>query len=103
MDKLETNLTKVTEQLQALTTAMANMAVPCAGGGSENVRLEEPPNRLSDEIHVFDDDMAEYVAWRIAKSQIELQKLRDQLESVTHKMRGKHEDLLDYEAMTFEE
>ena len=40
---------------------MANMVVPRAGGGSENVRREEPPNRLSDEIHIFDDDVVEYV------------------------------------------
>ena len=72
---------------------MANIAVPHVGGDFENVRSEEPPNRSSDDIPIFDDDVAEYVAGRIAGSQAELQKLRDQVESVTRKMRGKHEDL----------
>ena len=103
MDQLENNLTKITEQLQALTTAVAGMAVPHAGGNSENVRQEESPNRLGDDTPAFDDDMAEYAAGRVSGSQAELQKLRDQVESVTRKMRGKNEDLLDYDTLTFEE
>ena len=58
MDQLETSLTKVTEQLQALTAAMTNMAMPHAGGGFKNERREDPPNRLSDDIPIFDDDVA---------------------------------------------
>ena len=61
IDQLETSPRKVTEQLQALTTAMANMGVPRTGGSSENVRCEKPPNILEDDIPIFDDDMVEYV------------------------------------------
>ena len=103
MDQLENNLAKITEQLQALTTAVAGIAGSRAGGSFENVRREEPPNRLGDDIPTFDDDMAEYAADRMTGSQAELQKLRDQVESVTRQMRGNNEDLLDYKAMTFEE
>ena len=75
MDQLETSLTKVTEQLQALTTVVANMVVPHVGGGFENERREDPPNRLSEDIPIFDDDMAKYAAGMAAGSQAELQKL----------------------------
>ena len=46
MDQLENSLTKITEQLQALTTDVAGIAGSRAGRSSENVRHEEPPNRL---------------------------------------------------------
>ena len=103
MDQFENSLAKFTEQMQALTTAMAKMTVPHTEGNSENVRREEPPNGLGDDIPTFDDDMAEYATGRMIGSQAEFQKLRDQVEIVTRKMKGKHEELLDYEAMTFEE
>ena len=69
---------------------MAGIAGSRAGGSSENVRHEEPPNRLGDDIPTFDDDITEYGSDRMTGSQAELQKLWDQVESVTHKMRGKH-------------
>ena len=103
MDQLENSLAKIEEQLQALTTTMANMAAPRAGGNSESMRREEPPVGLRVDLPDFDDDMADYAARRTIGSQEKLQKLRDQVESVTRKMQGKDEDLLDYEAMTFEE
>ena len=83
MDQMEANLAKMTEQLQTLTAAMSNVAVPRAGGSSENERREEPPNKVNEDIHMFDDDMAEYTVWRIAGSQAEIQKHHDQIESVT--------------------
>ena len=92
MDQIEANLAKMTEQLQTLTAAMSNMAVPRAGGSSENERREEPQNRVNDDAPIFDDDMAEYAAGRIAGSQAEMQKLRDQMETVTRKLKGKNED-----------
>ena len=103
MDQMEANIAKMTEQLQNLTATFSNVAVPRAGGSSENERREEPQNRVNDDIPMFEDDMAEYAAGRVAGSQAELQKLRDQVKSVTRKTKGKDEDLLDYEAMTFEE
>ena len=103
MDQIEANLTKMTEQLQALTTAMSNMVVPRAARRSENETREGPLSGLNDDAPVFDDDMVEYAAGRIAKSQDEIQKLRDQMESVTRKLKGKHEDLLDNDVITFEE
>ena len=60
--QLETNLAKVTEQLQALISAMNIMVVPRTAGGYENERGEDPLNRLNDDITTFDDDMAEYAA-----------------------------------------
>ena len=89
MDEIEANLAKMTEQLQALTAAMSNMVVPRAAGGSENERCEGPLSGLNDDALVFDDDMAEYAAGRIAGSQAEIQKLRDQMESVTRNLKGK--------------
>ena len=103
MEQIKVSLAKMAEQMQALTAAMSNIVVPRAGGSSENERREEPQNMVNDDIPLFDDDMADYVASRIFGSQAEIQKLRDQVESVTRKMKGKDEDLLDYEAMTFEE
>ena len=43
-----------------------------AGGSSENERREDPPNRLSDDIPIIDDDMVEYDAGMVAGSQTEL-------------------------------
>ena len=43
--------------------------------------------------------MAEYATG----SQVELQKLKEQMELITREMKGKHEDLLDYDIMAFEE
>ena len=103
MDQLENSLAKITEQLQALTTAVAGLAGSRTGGSSENTRQEVPPVRLGDDVPIFEDDMAEYAAGRISGPQAEIQKLRDHVESVTRKMRGKNEDLLDYGTMTFEE
>ena len=103
MDQMEANFTKMTEQLQALTAAMSGMAVPRAAGGSENERRESPQNGLNDDAPVFDDDLADYAAGRMAGTQAEIQRLRDQMESVIRKLKGKHEDLLDYDSMTFEE
>ena len=71
IDQLENSLAKITEQLQALTTAVAGMAVPRAGGNSENVRYEEPPNGLRDDIPIFDDDMAECATGRMIGSPVE--------------------------------
>ena len=39
----------------------------------------------------------------LADSQVELQKLKEQMESITQKMKGKQEDLLDYDTMAFKE
>ena len=39
----------------------------------------------------------------LADSQIELKKLKEQMESIAQKMKGKQEDLLDYDTMAFEE
>ena len=72
IDQLENGFAKITEQLQALTTAMTNMVVPHAGGNSGNVRREEPPNRLGDDIPALDDDMADYTTGRTVGSQAEL-------------------------------
>lgn len=58
---------------------------------------------VAEEILDLDDDMADYATGRAVNSQTELQKLREQVETVTQKMKGKHEDFLDYEAMVFEE
>ena len=77
MDQMEANIAKMTEQLQNLTAAFSNVAVPRAGGSSENERREEPQNRVNDDIPMFEDDMAEYAAGRVAGSQVEIQKLRD--------------------------
>ena len=102
MDQIKANLAKMTEQLQALTAAMSNMVVPRAARRSKNERREDPPIGLNDDAHMYDDDVADYVAGRIAESQAEVQKLRDHVESVTQKMKSKDEDLLDYEEITFE-
>ena len=45
----------------------------------------------------------EYATRRMTGSQIELRKLKEQMESITREMKGKHEDLLDYNTMSFEE
>ena len=103
MDQIEASLAKMAEHLQALTATMSNVALPRAAGGSENERRDEPPTGLNDDVPGFDDDMAEYAAGRIAETQAEMQKLRDQVEKVTRKLKGKNEDLLDYDTMTFEE
>ena len=103
MDQIKANLAKMTEQLQALTAAMSNMVVPRAARRSKNERREDPPIGLNDDAHMYDDDMADYAAGRIIGSQAEIQKLCDQMESVIRKLKGKHEDLLDNNAMTFEE
>lgn len=55
------------------------MAMPRATGGSENERREGPPSGLNDDVPMFDDDVAEYAAGRIAGSQAEIQKLHDQV------------------------
>lgn len=49
--------------------------------------------------------MIEYVTSRKAKSQDdeEIQKLKEQVETVTQRMKGKHKDLLDYDTLTFKE
>ena len=47
--------------------------------------------------------MAEYATGRMTDSRVELQKLREQIEFVARQMKGKHEDLLDYDIMAFEE
>ena len=39
----------------------------------------------------------------MTNSRVELQKLREQIEFVAREMKGKHEDLLDYDTMAFEE
>ena len=103
MDQLENNLAKITEQLQALTTAVAGIAGSRTGGSSENARQEVPPVGSGDDVPAFDDDMAEYATGKVIGSPAEFQKLRDQVETVTRKIRGKYEELLDYEAMIFEE
>ena len=69
MDQMEANLAKMTEQLQNLTAAMSNVVVPRAGGSSENERHEEPQNRVNDDTPMFDDDMAEYAAGKMAGTQ----------------------------------
>ena len=71
MDQLENGFAKITEQLQALTTAMENMNVPRAEGNSGNVRHEEPSVGLGDDIPAFDDDMTDYAARRTVGSQAE--------------------------------
>lgn len=93
------------EQMQAMTTAMTKMAASQAIEAEPSTKgREEPRNRIVEDIlNLDDDDMAEYVAGRAAKSQTEFQKLKEQVETVTQKMKGKHENLLDYEAKVFEE
>ena len=53
MDQLENNLAKITEQLQALTTAVAGIAGSRTGGSSKNARQEVPPVRLGDDVPIF--------------------------------------------------
>ena len=99
MDQLENNMNKMAEQLQAIANAIA--AGQNGGTGANGMRQEGLDSRTAEEIPTLDDDMAEYATGRAAGPQAELQKLREQVESVTRKMKGKHEDLLDYDAMAF--
>ena len=101
MDQLENNMNKMAEQLQAIANAMA--AGQNGGTGGNGMRQEGLDARAAEEIPTLDDDMAEYATGRATGPQVELQKLKEQMESVTRKMKGKHEDLLDYDAMAFEE
>ena len=103
MDQIEATMAKMAEHLLTLTANTSKNAAPRAAGGSENERREEPPSGMNDDTPVFDDDLADYAMGRIVGSQAVIQKLQDPMESVTHKMKGKHQDLLDYDSMTLEE
>lgn len=52
-----------------------------------------------------DDDMSEYAVERATKSQneAELQRLKNKIETVARKIKGKHEDFLVYNAMALGE
>ena len=67
------------------------------------MRQERLDAKTTEEISTLDDDMAKYAIGRAIGPQVELQKLKEQVESVTRKMKRKHEDLLDYDTMAFEE
>lgn len=106
VDQLEATIKLMAEQLQALTTAVTKNAAPQTTEAESSTRgRPEPRNRIVEDILNLDDndDTAEYTAGRVANSQLEFQKLKEHVETVTQKMNGKHEDLLDYEAMIFEE
>ena len=103
MDQIEATMAKMAEHLLTLAANASHNAVSHAVGGSENEMREEPLSGMNDEAPIFDDDLAEYATGRMAGTQAEMQRLRDQMESVTRKLKGKHEDLLDYDSMTFEE
>ena len=94
LDQLEANMNKMAEQLQTLANAIANSTSSQNGRartsrtrkeGSEDRTAEEIPN-----LNESDD---------LISSQVELQKLKEQMESITREMKGEHEDLLDYDTM----
>ena len=97
MDQLEANVNRMAEQLQALANAIA--AGQNGGGGTSKTRQEGPNVWVAEEIPILDDDMAEYATGRMIGSWVELQMLKEQMELITREMKGKHEDLLDYDAM----
>ena len=98
MDQLEVNMNKMAEQLQTLADAIANSTSSQNGGArTSRTRQEGSEDRMAEEIPNLNesDDLAD--------SQVELQKLKEQMESITREMKGEHEDLLDYDTMAFEE
>ena len=101
LDQLEANINRMAEQLQALTNAIATSQN--IGIGANGTRQEKLDARAAEEIPILDDDMAEYTARRMTGSQVELQKLKEQMELIAREMKGKHEDLLDYDTLAFEE
>ena len=92
------------EQLQAMTAAMANLTTLRTMEAETSKKMDDE-NKIAEEVSLFEDDMAEYVASHRAKSRDdeEIQKLKEKVDTVTQKMKGKHEDLLDYDAMAFKE
>ena len=101
MDQLEANMNRMAEQLQTLANAIAagqNGRIKTSG-----TRQEGPDARVAEEIPIFDDDMAEYATGKMIGSQVELQKLKEQMELIARGMKDKHEDLIDYDTMAFEE
>ena len=74
LDQLEANVNQMAEQLQALDNAIATGQ----NGGAWANRISQggPDSRTVEEIPILDDHMAEYAIG----SQIELQKLKEQME-----------------------
>ena len=96
-DQLKANINKMVEQLQTLANAIANSTLGHNGGvRTSRTRQEGSEDQMAEEIHNPNesDDLAD--------SQVELQKLKEQMESIAQKMKGKQEDLLDYDTMAFE-
>lgn len=87
MDQLEATIKLMAEQLQALTTVVTKNATPQATKAeASTMGRVEPRNRIVEDIQNLDDDeddVAEYATSRAVSSQIELQKLKEQVETVT--------------------
>ena len=71
-------MNRMAEQLQAIANAMA--AGQNGGTGGNGMRQEGLDARAAEEIPTLDDDLA--------YSQVELQKLKEQMESITREMKA---------------